>query len=144
MHNFSKNLQNLSKLQYESFFSIKPKSNFSFFQVTFSAKLDPAEKVTFHLRYEELLQRSDQGKYHYSINIQPQNQKIADFKIKVNINESLPLNDISVSRQSYRYQELQKVNCLAYVAKQMVQRCCSWGALCDQMDFTWTFETATI
>ena len=68
--------------------------------------MDPAEKVTFHLRYEELLQRSDQGKYHYSINIQPQNQKIPDFKIKVNINESLPLDDISVSRQSYRYQEL--------------------------------------
>ena len=74
--------------------------------------MDPAEKVTFHLRYEELLQRSDQGKYHYSINIQPQNQKIADFKIEVNINESLPLDDISVSRQSYRYQELHtlKVN----------------------------------
>ena len=135
MHNFSKNLQNLSKLQYESFFSIKPKSNFSFFQVTFSAKLDPAEKVTFHLRYEELLQRSDQGKYHYSINIQPQNQKIADFKIKVNINESLPLNDISVSRQSYRYIPRTTESKLFGIAKQIsadicghkVQRCRSWG-----------------
>merc|ERR1712038_1704644 len=67
-------------------------------QVTFSAKLDPAEKVTFNLRYEELLQRSEQGKYHYEVNIQPKNQKIADFKIKVTVNESLPLNGISVTR----------------------------------------------
>jgi len=67
-------------------------------QVTFSAKLDPAEKVTFNLRYEELLQRSEQGKYHYELNIQPKNQKIADFKIKVSINESLPLDGISVTR----------------------------------------------
>jgi len=67
-------------------------------QVTFSAKLDPAEKVTFNLRYEELLERSEKGKYHYEVNIQPKNQKIADFKIKVTINESLPLDDISVTR----------------------------------------------
>merc|ERR1712079_374827 len=67
-------------------------------QVTFSAKLDPAEEVTFNLRYEELLQRSEQGKYHYEVNIQPKNQKIADFKIKVTINESLPLDGISVKR----------------------------------------------
>merc|ERR1712168_1524597 len=67
-------------------------------QVTFSAKLDPAEKVTFNLRYEELLQRSEQGKYHYEVNIQPKNQKIADFKIKISINESLPLDGISVTR----------------------------------------------
>merc|ERR1712228_13401 len=67
-------------------------------QVTFSAKLDPSEKVTFNLRYEELLERSKQGKYHYEVNIQPKNQKIADFKIKVSINESLPLDGISVTR----------------------------------------------
>ena len=67
-------------------------------QVRFSAKLDPTEKVTFHLRYEELLQRSDQGKYSYAVNIQPQNQKIPDFKINVKIDESLPLKDISVMR----------------------------------------------
>ena len=67
-------------------------------QVRFSAKLDPTEKVTFNLRYEELLQRSDQGKYSYAVNIQPQNQKIPDFKINVAIDESLPLKDISVMR----------------------------------------------
>jgi len=67
-------------------------------QVTFSAKLDPAEKVTFNLRYEELLKRSEQGKYNYEVNIQPKGQKISDFKIKVTINESLPLNGISVLR----------------------------------------------
>ena len=66
--------------------------------MTFSAKLDPAEKVTFNLRYEELLQRSEKGQYNYEVNIQPKNQKISDFKIKVAINESLPLNGISVTR----------------------------------------------
>merc|ERR1712079_26175 len=67
-------------------------------QVTFSAKLDPAEKVTFNLRYEELLERSEQGKYHYEVNIQPKNQKIRDFKIKVIINETLPLDGVSITR----------------------------------------------
>jgi len=68
-------------------------------QVTFSAKLDPTEKATFYLRYEEQLQRSEKGQYNYEVNIQPQNQKIPDFKIKVNINESLPLEeDLSVKR----------------------------------------------
>ena len=60
--------------------------------------MDPAEKVTFNLRYEELLKRSEQGKYHYEVDIQPKNQKILDFKINVKINESLPLDRISVTR----------------------------------------------
>jgi hypothetical protein len=60
--------------------------------------LDPAEKVTFNLRYEELLKRSEQGKYQYEVDVQPKAQKIADFKIKVKINESLPLDGISVTR----------------------------------------------
>merc|ERR1712008_407450 len=38
------------------------------------------------------------GKYNYEVNIQPKNQKISDFKIKVAINESLPLDGISVTR----------------------------------------------
>jgi len=67
-------------------------------QVTFSAKLDPTEKATFHLRYEEQLQRSEKGKYNYEVNIQPQNQKIPDFKIRVKINESLPMEGLSVKR----------------------------------------------
>ena len=60
--------------------------------------MDPAEKVTFNLRYEELLERSEQGKYHYEVNIQPKNQKIRDFKIKVIINETLPLDGVSITR----------------------------------------------
>jgi hypothetical protein len=67
-------------------------------QVTFSAKLDPTEKVTFHLKYEEQLQRSEKGKYNYEVNIQPQNQKIPDFQIMVKINESLPVEGLSVKR----------------------------------------------
>merc|ERR1711988_1602131 len=67
-------------------------------QVTFSAKLDPTEKATFYLRYEEQLQRSEKGQYNYEVNIQPQNQKIPDFKIKVKLNESLPIEGLSVKR----------------------------------------------
>merc|ERR1711962_361943 len=67
-------------------------------QVTFSAKLDPTEKATFHLRYEEQLQRSEKGKYNYEVNIQPQNQKIPDFQIQVKLNESLPVEGLSVKR----------------------------------------------
>merc|ERR1711962_648550 len=67
-------------------------------QVTFSAKLDPTEKATFHLRYEEQLQRSEKGKYNYEVNIQLQNQKIPDFQIKVKLNESLPIEGLSVKR----------------------------------------------
>merc|ERR1711971_538758 len=66
--------------------------------VTFTAKLEPADKVTFHLRYEELLQRSEKGQYNYELNLQPENQVIDDFKITIQINESLPLRDISVKR----------------------------------------------
>ena len=66
--------------------------------MTFTAKLEPADKVTFHLRYEELLQRSEKGQYNYELNLQPENQVIGDFKITIQINESLPLRDISVKR----------------------------------------------
>ena len=34
--------------------------------------------MTFHLRYEELLQRSEQGKYSYVVNIQSQGRKIEE------------------------------------------------------------------
>ena len=60
--------------------------------------LKPREKVTFKLKYEESLQRSEKGKYTYEVNIKPKNQVIKDFKIKVSINESLPLDGISVLR----------------------------------------------
>ena len=66
--------------------------------MTFSAKLDPGDKVTFNLRYEELLQRSENGQYDYGLHLKPENQKIDDFHIKIEINESLPLKDISVKR----------------------------------------------
>ena len=79
--------------------SMSNNHNKLFFKVTFSAKLKPAEKVTFHLRYEELLQRTDKGLYKYQVNVQPKNQKIPDFVFKVNIDESLPLKKISVWRE---------------------------------------------
>ena len=45
-----------------------------------------------------MLQRSEQGKYSYVVNIQPQKKKIKDFKLNVDINESLPLEKISILR----------------------------------------------
>ena len=54
--------------------------------------------MTFKLRYEELLQRSEQGKYSFVVNIQPQTKKIQDFKFRVNIDETLPIEAISILR----------------------------------------------
>jgi len=66
-------------------------------QITFSAKVDPQDKVVFKLDYEELLQRKN-GQYHYELNIQPKYEVIKDLEIKININESLPLKDVSVQK----------------------------------------------
>ena len=54
--------------------------------------------MTFHLKYEELLQRSEQGKYSYVVNIQSQGRKIEDFELNVDINESLPVEDLKILR----------------------------------------------
>ena len=54
--------------------------------------------MTFQLRYEELLQRTEKGKYSYVVNIQPHTKKIKDFKLKVNIYETLPIERISILR----------------------------------------------
>ena len=54
--------------------------------------------MTFQLRYEELLQRSEKGKYSYVVSIQPQTKKIKDFKLKVNIYETLPIERMSILR----------------------------------------------
>ena len=48
------------------------------------------------MRYEELLKRNDKGLYKYQVNIQPKNQRILDFVIKVYFKESLPLKEVSV------------------------------------------------
>ena len=65
----------------------------------FSLKLDPDDWVTFNLRYEELLKRSDE-RYSYEINIQPNNWATTSngIDIRVMINETLPLKRISVKR----------------------------------------------
>ena len=54
--------------------------------------------MTFQLRYEELLQRSDTGKYNYVVNIQPKTKTIQYFKLKVNIYETLPIETLSILR----------------------------------------------
>ena len=59
--------------------------------------MDPGEFVTFNLRYEELLVRKEH-KYNYEINIQPKNEAISSIKIQVIVNESLPLESVSVKR----------------------------------------------
>jgi Mg-chelatase subunit ChlD len=52
--------------------------------------------VTFHLRYEELLQRSENGKYSHVVYVQPQGRIIECFKLNVQIKDSSPLEEISV------------------------------------------------
>jgi len=56
--------------------------------------LEPEAKVEFRLTYEELLERQD-GLYDYILNINP-GAVVEDFKVEVNINESLPLSLLSV------------------------------------------------
>ena len=64
--------------------------SFKIFQITFSAKVDPFEKVIFELTYEQLLVRVN-GLNNYKLHLNLKNQVIEDFKIKVNITESLPI-----------------------------------------------------
>lgn len=65
----------------------------------FTARLDPGEKATFYLKYEELLERKDKGKYVYEFNVQPKQQKIEDFDVKLIIYETKALKDISVHKR---------------------------------------------
>ena len=56
--------------------------------------IEPTEKVIFRLTYDELLERS-LGLYEHTIHVQP-GQIVDDFKIIVNINESLPITSLNV------------------------------------------------
>jgi len=58
--------------------------------ITFSAKVDAYDKATFFVTYEDQLKRVD-GLYNHKLNLHLKNQIIDDFKIKINITESLPL-----------------------------------------------------
>merc|ERR1711936_884897 len=60
------------------------------------ANVEPGDKVVFRLTYEELLERSNEG-YEYAINVNP-GQVVEDFRVEVNINESLPLTDLKVPK----------------------------------------------
>jgi len=56
--------------------------------------LEPGEKVVFTLIYEEQLERQD-DQYEYVLHIDP-GVVLDDFHVEVNINESLPLTELSV------------------------------------------------
>merc|ERR1719411_1552526 len=60
------------------------------------ASVEPGDKVVFRLTYEELLERRN-GEYEYAINISP-GQVVEEFRVTVNINESLPLTDLKVPK----------------------------------------------
>jgi len=60
------------------------------------ANVEPGDKVVFRLTYEELLERRNGG-YEYAINVNP-GQVVEDFRVTVNINESLPLTDLKVPK----------------------------------------------
>ena len=61
------------------------------FQIAFSAKVDAFDKVVFELTYEQPLDRVD-GLNNYKLHLNLKDQVIDDFKIKVNITETLPIN----------------------------------------------------
>merc|ERR1712038_2194792 len=54
------------------------------------AKVDAYDKATFFVTYEDQLKRVD-GLYNHKLNLHLKNQIVDDFKIKINITESLPL-----------------------------------------------------
>jgi len=63
---------------------------------TFSVdtNLEPGEKVVFSLTYEELLERKD-DQYEYVLHVDP-GVVLEDFHVEININESLPLSQLTV------------------------------------------------
>merc|ERR1712038_1123790 len=63
---------------------------------TFSVdtNLEPGEKVVFTLIYEELLERKD-DQYEYVLHVDP-GVVLDDFRVEININESLPLSQLFV------------------------------------------------
>ena len=63
--------------------------------------IKPTKKIIFRLTYDELLERS-LGLYEHTIHVQP-GQIVDDFRIVVNINESLPITSLKAS-------ELEKTN----------------------------------
>ena len=60
------------------------------FQIAFSAKVDAFDKVVFELTYEQPLDRVN-GLNNYKLHLNLKDQVIDDFKIKVNITETLPI-----------------------------------------------------
>ena len=104
----SKNIKILPKLAVIHLQTVSLKFQF---QVTFSAKVDPEDKIVFNLHYEELLQRQN-GQYQYQLNIQPKNQVIKDLSIYIKINESLPLKDVSVQKIKSRGEIVSKAESL--------------------------------
>ena len=60
------------------------------------ANVEPGDKAVFRLTYEELLDRRH-GEYEYAINFSPR-QVVEDFRVTVNINESLPLTYLKVPK----------------------------------------------
>ena len=65
-------------------------SNIEIFQIAFSAKVDSFDKVIFELTYEQPLDRVN-GLNNYKLHLNLKDQVIDDFKIKVNITETLPI-----------------------------------------------------
>merc|ERR1712038_1877249 len=63
-------------------------------QFSVDTNLEPGEKVTFTLTYEELLERQE-DQYEYVLHVEP-GVVLEDFHVEVNINESLPLSKLSV------------------------------------------------
>ena len=75
------------------------KEFFFTFQITFSAKVDPMDKVMFYLTYEEQLDRENGFNVHELFFNFEENQPVEDFKITVDINETLPIKAESLKAQ---------------------------------------------
>ena len=58
-------------------------------QITVSVSVEPQQKVRFTMVYEELLRRRN-GRYELAVHVNP-GQLVADFRVDVDVRESLPL-----------------------------------------------------
>ena len=87
---------------------------FSKFQIAFSAKVDPYDKVVFELTYEQPLERV-MGLNNYKLHLNLKNQIIDDFKIKVNMSNLISNSSKFINEIPFQVEDSKKCTSLLRV-----------------------------
>ena len=98
-----------------------------FFQIRFSAKVEPYENITFQLKYEEKLKRisltgANNGPYKYKLNFYLKNQIVDDFKIKIAIDETLPLKNDTIKANMITDVQNEVISTAPEITRAKIQR----------------------